>query len=193
MKDTTTNNKTIQELIIPAFDIHHKEFGTGTGNEKNKCNAYEIRKSPDNAAILKSILCKSSHSDTHPTIQFIHYGIQGITNKDIYKIIIKKQNAFIVDSSIIQIYDIEERELNKFKQLIKTTMYLQDIESTHESRTKGKYFLITTKSDYKKAIIEAKYTLQYVYPNRKSANIHYSSKQVTPLYYCEITSINHSD
>ena len=46
-------------------------------------------------------------------------------------------------------------------------MYIQDIESTHEYTTKGTYFLITTKTDYKKATIEAKDTLQYVYPNRK--------------------------
>ena len=44
-------------------------------------------------------------------------------------------------------------------------MYIQDIKLTHES-TKGKYFLITTKSDYKKASIEAKDTINYVYPNR---------------------------
>ena len=56
-------------------------------------------------------------------------------------------------------------------------MYIQDIESTHESKTKGKYFLITTKTDDKKATIEVKDMLQYVYPNQKSTNIHYSSQQ----------------
>ena len=35
-------------------------------------------------------------------------------------------------------------------------MYIQDIKPTHESTTQGKYFLITTKSDDKKATIEAK-------------------------------------
>ena len=55
-------------------------------------------------------------------------------------------------------------------------MYIQDIESTHESKTKGKYFLITTKTDDKKATIEVKDVLQYVYPNQKSTNIHYSSQ-----------------
>ena len=56
-------------------------------------------------------------------------------------------------------------------------MYIQDIELTHESTTKGKYFLITTKLDYKKASIEAKDTINYVYPNRATNNIQYTSPQ----------------
>ena len=54
-------------------------------------------------------------------------------------------------------------------------MYIQDIESTYESTTKGKYFLITTKTDYKKASIEAKDMLKYIYPNRPTNHIQYSS------------------
>ena len=61
---------------------------------------------------------KASHPDNHPTFQFIPYGIQVMIKKDIYRTIIKKQNAFISDSSIIPVYDIEERDFNKFKQLI---------------------------------------------------------------------------
>ena len=54
-------------------------------------------------------------------------------------------------------------------------MYIQGIEVTHGSTTKGKYFLITTKSDYKKASIEAKDMLNYIYPNRVTNNIQYTS------------------
>ena len=126
-KKTTLNNKTSQELVIPAFDIHNNKIGTGIGNEKITSNVYELRTSPDNAALLKSILCKASHPDNNPFIQFIPYGIQGITNKEIYKTIIKKQNAFISDTSIIPMYEIEERVVNKFKKLIETSMYVQII------------------------------------------------------------------
>ena len=146
MRDITTETKTTQELVIPAYDVYNKEFGSGTGTERITTNVYEIRTSLDNTAILKSILCKASHPDNHPTIQFIPYGIQGITNKDMYKTIIKKQNTFIANSSIILIYDIEECDIQTSKQLIEQTMYIQDIESTYESTTKGKYFLITTKN-----------------------------------------------
>ena len=68
MENTTTNNKTIQKLVIPAFNIHNKEFGTWTGNERITSNVYEIRTSPDNAAILKSILYKVLHPDNHLAI-----------------------------------------------------------------------------------------------------------------------------
>ena len=54
-------------------------------------------------------------------------------------------------------------------------MYIQDIEIIHESTTKGKYSLITTKTDYKKATIEAKDMLKYVYQTRKSNDSNYSS------------------
>ena len=107
--NTTINKKTTQELVIQTFDIHNKEFGSGTGNKRITSNVYELRTSPDNAAILKSIIYKASHPDNNKTIQFIPYGIQRITNKDIYKTIVKKQNAFISNSSITSIYDIEER------------------------------------------------------------------------------------
>ena len=170
MRDTATGKNTTQEIVIPAFDIHNKEFGSGTGDERITSNVYEIRTSPDNVAILKNIICKASYTDNHPAIQFIPYGIQGITNKDIYKTIIKK-NALIADSSIIPIYDIEEHDLHNFKQLIETTMYIQHIESTHESTTKGNYFLISTKIGYKKASIEAKDMIKYVYPNLATNNI----------------------
>ena len=127
LKETTLNNKTSQELAIPAFDIHNKEFGTGTGTERITSKVYELRTTPDNEALLKSILYKASHPDNNPFIQFIPYGIQGITNKEIYQTIIKKQNAFISDTSIIPMYEIEERVVNKFKKLIETSMYVQII------------------------------------------------------------------
>ena len=81
IKETFSDNKTTQELVIPVFDIHNKEFGSGIGTERITSNVYELRKSPDNAAILKTILCKASHPDNNPTIQFIPYGIQGITTQ----------------------------------------------------------------------------------------------------------------
>ena len=98
----TLNNKTSQELAIPAFYIHNKEFGTGTGTERITSKVYELRTTPDNEALLKIILYKASHPDNNPSIQFIPYGIQGIINNGIYKTIIKKQNAFISDSLFVR-------------------------------------------------------------------------------------------
>ena len=56
-------------------------------------------------------------------------------------------------------------------------MYIQDIELTHETTTKGEYFLITTELDYKKASIEAKDMINDVYPSRATNNIQYTNPQ----------------
>ena len=45
-------------------------------------------------------------------------------------------------------------------------MYIQDIEETYESTYKGKYFLITTITDYRKALTEANDMITYIYPDR---------------------------
>ena len=67
IKETTTNNSTTHDLVIQTFDIHNKEFGKGTWNEKITSNVYVIRTLPESAAILRSILCKASHPKNHPT------------------------------------------------------------------------------------------------------------------------------
>ena len=36
------NNKPSQEIVIPAYDIYHKVFGSGTGNDRITTNVYEI-------------------------------------------------------------------------------------------------------------------------------------------------------
>ena len=42
-------------------------------------------------------------------------------------------------------------------------MYIQDIEETYESTSKGKYFLITTKTDYRKSLTEAYDIIKCIY------------------------------
>ena len=83
-----------------------------------------------------------------------------------YKIIIQKQNAFIRDNSIIPVYDIDEIDIGKFVKLINKSNYIQDIEPTYESKQKGKYFSMTTKTDYRKAVVEVNDMIEYIYHNR---------------------------
>ena len=66
MKESKTGVKTTQQIVIPAFDIHHKIFGSINGDDRITTTVYEIRTSPTHAAILKSIFCKTSHPDNHP-------------------------------------------------------------------------------------------------------------------------------
>ena len=75
MKENKTGYKNIQEIVIPAFDIHNKILGSGNGEDRITITVYEIRTSPTHAATLNRILCKSSHPDNHSTVQCIPYGI----------------------------------------------------------------------------------------------------------------------
>ena len=127
IKEATSSNTTAQEIVIPAFDIHNIEFDSGLVDDRTTTNVYELRMSPQHAAILKSIIWKVYHLGNHLIIQFISYGIQGITNKDIYRTIIKKINIFISDGSIIPVYDIEERDIKQ----IQKTNYEYQIYSKH--------------------------------------------------------------
>ena len=167
MKESKKGDSSTQEIIIPAYDIHHKIFSSDNGEDRITSTVYEIRTSPTHAAILKSILCKASHPDNHPIVQFIPYGIQSITHKNIYKNLIKKQNAFIRESSIIPVYDVKERDIGKLTKLIEESKYIKSIETTNESTSKGKYFMITTKKYYQLAVNEVKAMIKYVYPERK--------------------------
>ena len=57
-----TNNKgkprRKQRNCIPTFNLYRKEVGDGTGNKWIATFVYEIRNSPDNATMLKNLLCK---------------------------------------------------------------------------------------------------------------------------------------
>ena len=147
MKESKTGEKTTQEIVIPVFDIHRKIFGSGNGDDRITTTIYEIRTSPTHEATLKSILCVASHPDNDPLYNSFLYGIQGITHKDIYKNMIKKQNAFIKENSIVPVYDINERDIVEFNKLIDNTKYVQSMEITNELTSKGKYVMITTRKN----------------------------------------------
>ena len=43
MKENTTRDNTTQEIVIPAFDIHHKVFGFGNEEDRIIMTFYKIR------------------------------------------------------------------------------------------------------------------------------------------------------
>ena len=72
----------------------------------------------------------------------------------VYTTTVKKKYAFIQENSVISMYDIEESDIAKFSKLVESAQYIQSIESRNESKQKGKYFRITTKTDYGKLVKE---------------------------------------
>ena len=187
MKESKTGEKTTQEIVIRAFDIKHMIFGSGNGDDRITTTVYEIRTSPIHAATLNSILCKASHPDNHSLVQFIPYGIQGITHKEIHKNMIKKQNAFIKKNSIVPVYDIKERDLAKFNKLIDNTKYVQSMEITNESTSK-EIFLITTNKDYKQAVMEVKTMIKYIYPEREEDERQDYQRANTPIIHNNVST-----
>ena len=94
-KETTSNHASTQEIVILTYDIYNKVFGLGIGVDNITTTFFEIRTSLQHTLILKSILYKISHTNNNPTVQYIPYDIQEITNKDAYKTVVKKKNVYI--------------------------------------------------------------------------------------------------
>ena len=84
-------------------------------------------------------------------------------------------------------YEIEEGDVNKFKKLITNSTYIQDIEEIYDSTSKGKYFFITTKSDYRKALIEVNNMIKYIYPDRVIIDSNtYNQRNNIPIIHTNI-------
>ena len=101
---------------------------------------------------------------------------------------IKKQNAFIRESSIVPVYDINDSDIRQFTKLIDNSKYIKSIETTNESSSKGKYFMITTKKDYKLAVKEVKTMLKYVYPDREEDERQDYQRENNPVIHSNVST-----
>ena len=68
-----------EPIQLPAFDISMKRVGYGNRNRRVSTMAFEVKCHPDNASILKRLLCRASASDDKPpnndNIHFVAYGL----------------------------------------------------------------------------------------------------------------------
>ena len=68
-------------------------------------------------------------------------------------------------------------------------MYIQEIEETYESTSKGKYFIITTKTDYRKVLAEANDMIKYIYSDRTNKEFNISSQRNnTPIIHTNVST-----
>ena len=104
---------------------------------------------------------------------------------------IKKQKAFIRESSIVPVYDVKERDIGKLTKLIEDSKYIESIETTNESTSKGKYFIITTKKDYQLAVTEVKAMIKYVYPERKEEERQDYHRANNPVIHNNVSTYAH--
>ena len=68
------------------------------------------------------------------------------------------------------------------------SLKIQSMETTNESQTKGKYFMITKKSDYKHAVKELKAMLKYVYPDREEDERQDYQSENTPIIHSNLST-----
>ena len=64
-------------------------------------------------------------------------------------------------------YGIEKKDIGKFAKIINESKYILYIEPKNESKQKGKYFLPTTKTDYRKAMAKVNDIVKYICPDHK--------------------------
>ena len=63
-------------------------------------------------------------------------------------------------------YYIEERDAAKFTKIIHSSQFIENAEPTNESKQKGIYFMIKTKTDYMEAVKDVTNMVKSIYPNR---------------------------
>ena len=102
VKDSSGKETGQQKIVIPTFDLYSKEIGDGNGHECITTFAYEIRTSPNNANMLKNLLCKISN-EGNSKLRFISYGIQSLSKEGTMRNIILQHNMFLQNMAIVQI------------------------------------------------------------------------------------------
>ena len=89
-------------------------------------------------------------------------------------------------------YDIEESDNAKSVKLIESAQYIQSIEPTNELKQKGKYFMITTKTDYRKAVREVNSMVKYIYPNQPDREIQTNERHPSLSIHNNVSSYSQS-
>ena len=62
------------------------------------------------------------------------------------------------------------------------------MELTNELSSKGKYFMIATKKDYKKAVVEVKSMIKYIYPDREEEERQEYQRANTPIIHNNVST-----
>ena len=163
IKDTKGKPTGQQKIVIPTFDLYSKEIGDDNGNERVTAFTYEIRTSPDNANMLKNLLCKISN-EGNSKLRFIPYVIQSLSKQRIMRNIIIQHNLFLQNMAIVPIINISNDEKDNVKKLFESSLYFSGFEPTRKA-SKGIYLLVTNKSVLNKAQNEVDNLLQKIVKN----------------------------
>ena len=120
-----SNRKETDRIIIPVFDLYGKKVGDGNGRDRITTHAYEIRTSPKNAEMLKTLLCKISN-EGNTNLKFIPYGIHAVSKAGTMRNIILQHNLFPKNMTIVPIVNIQDKDAEKVKKISITLSISQD-------------------------------------------------------------------
>ena len=136
-----------------------KRVGYGNGKSRVSTMAFEVKFHPDNASILKRLLCRASASDDKPpnnnNIDFVAYGLPQYTSSKLYRTQILDKNNFLHNMAVIPIVKIDPDVMyNDLYYKLLTSPSITIIEETHHTHPKGKWLIVTTKKMKPKAQLE---------------------------------------
>ena len=159
-----------ERIILPTFDPYSKNIGHGNGDQRISTFVYEIRTSPENAIILKNILCKISMNDRNE-MTFIPYGMDslGTETRDITRTMIIKQNIFLTDIAVVPIFGVLKEEEETFYDIFSKSSYFSGLEPTRKTQEEGKCPLLTTTANNYNAQVETDILLSKHFNNANVA------------------------
>ena len=145
-KEITEAPQNQNEIIISAFDIHHKTVGNGNGSNIISTTAFDIRCNPKDFSLLKTPMQRFSE-DPNNNFTFIPYGILQMTNTETYRRHIIFQNNFIASMAIIPSYGVTKISMigkvhEKHRQVVEITR----VKKTYLTLDKGKWKIVTNKA-----------------------------------------------
>ena len=127
-----------------------KRVGYGNGRRRVSTMAFEVKCHPDNASILKRLLCRASGSDDKPpnndNIHFVAYELPQYISSELYRTQILKENNFLHNIAVITIVNIDPDVMyNELHYKLLTSPSITGIEETHLTHSKGKWLIVTIK------------------------------------------------
>ena len=169
VKDKDGNPTGKQKIVIPAFDLYSKEVGEGQGYDRITTLAYEIRTSPENAIMLKSLLCQVSSAKVLD-LKFVPYGLDRQTNERTIREIIIQQNIYLAEMAIVPVTGITKDDKEEVETILSRSLYITGIEATRKSKEDGRYLLLTTNANKANAQREVDNLLGKYYKKNTNKN-----------------------
>ena len=108
--------------------------------------AYEVRTSPENAVMLKSLLCQVSTAKVLD-LKFVLHGLEMQTNERTIREIIIQHNIYLAEMAIFPVTGITKDDKEEVETILSRSLYITGIEATRKSKEDGRYLLLTTNAN----------------------------------------------